>query len=358
MKISAGAPLIGEPEYEAVQAVLKSGWLTQGVAVWTFEQQFAMYLGVKHAVAVNNGTTALHLALLALSIGPGDEVIVPATTFIATVNAVTYTGAKPVIVDVDPVTWTLDPIAVRRAITPKTRLILPVHLYGVPADLVTLGEIADEHGLFVIEDAAEALGARHQGRLVGSIGKLGTFSFYGNKTITTGEGGMITTNDDDVADRLRLLRGQGQTPGRRYWHEVVGFNYRMTEIQAALGRVQMERLPWILGRRWAVLKGYRDRLPGLRFQECFGSTQHGVWGVAVVLDGLANRVMRELETVDGIETRPVFPPMHLMPMYADHRPRPIAEWLHDRGLVLPTHPSLTDDDLDQVAAAIRKYHHE
>lgn len=352
MDIVAGRPVLGFEERNNLQWVLQREQLTQDIAVQQFEQEFARYIGVEHAVAANNGTAALHLALLALGISRGDEVIVPATTFVATINAVTYTGATPVIVDVDPETWCMDPTDVENALTSHTKALLPVHLYGVPADMAYLQNIADAAGLFVIEDAAEALGATFCARKVGSIGDLGTFSFYGNKTITTGEGGMVTTRDPDVANRLRLYRGQGQTPGTRYWHEVVGYNYRMTEMQGAIGMAQMIKLPDLLRERERVVSRYRRRLGHqVQFQRVLGGSVHGNWAAAIVTRVPASEMIAKLAAC-RIESRPIFPPMHHLPMYRDGLVRPVAEWLYAYGLVLPTHPQLTEDELDRVASVV------
>ena len=234
--INIARPVIGEEEKAAVMAVLESGQLAQGKVVEDFENAFAEYCGVKHAIATSNGTTALHVAILANEIGPGDEVITTPFTFIASANSVVYAGAKPVFVDIDPVSYNIDPDLIEAAITPRTRAIMPVDLFGNPAQMAIIQEIADRHGLLIIEDAAQAHGAEENGRRAGSWG-TGCFSFYPTKNITTGEGGMVTTNDDCVADRSRLLRSHGMRV--RYHHESIGFNFRMTNIHAAIGLAQI-----------------------------------------------------------------------------------------------------------------------
>ena len=218
------------------------------------------YCGVKHAIATNNGTSALHLALVALGLQPDDEVIVPTLTYIASANAVHYCNAKPVFVDNDIHTFNIDPEEIEAKITPRTKAIMPVHLYGHPVDLDPILEIANDHGLFVVEDAAEAIGAKYKGRTIGGHGTCATFSFFGNKIITTGEGGMVTTNDDALAERLRLFRGQGVDPKRRYWFPVVGYNYRMTNVAAAIGLAQLECIDAHLQARKTVADGYDRRL--------------------------------------------------------------------------------------------------
>ncbi len=235
-------PWIGRPELARVVRCVKSGWISSiGAEIGEFEARFAALCARRFGVATSNGTTALHLALAALGIGPGDEVIVPALTFVATANAVHYTGATPVFADADPVTWNVDPAAVAKSVTRRTRAILAVHLYGQPADMRALASTARRAGAVLVEDAAEAHGARYHGRPVGSLGAVACFSFYGNKMVTTGEGGMVLTSDAKLAARLRLLRDHAMSPKRRYYHTEIGFNYRMTTLQAALGLAQLDR---------------------------------------------------------------------------------------------------------------------
>ena len=233
--IPVAAPSIGSREIAYVTDAVQSGWVSSiGPYLERFEQAFAEYVGVTRAVAVSNGTVGLHLALYALGIGAGDEVIVPDLTFVATAHAVIQTGATPVFVDVEPDTWCMDPAAVREAITPRTRAVIPVHLYGHAADMSAINMLAEEYGLLVVEDAAEAHGAEISGQRVGGLGQVGVFSFYGNKIMTTGEGGMLTTNDSILADRLRYLKDHGMSPAERYYHTELAFNYRMTNLQAAV----------------------------------------------------------------------------------------------------------------------------
>ena len=356
-RISAGSPSLHGNELKYVNDVLDRGWLTLGRYVTAFETAFAAYIGVKHAITVSSGTAALHLALLAAGIGAGDEVIIPATTFIATANAVTYCGATPVIVDVDPDTWCMGVKAMERAITPRTRAVIPVHLYGVPARIRAIDGIAKRCGLKVIEDAAEALGAEYHGYKVGSMGDLGCFSFYGNKTITTGEGGMITTDDDVLAQKIRLLRGQGQVPGLRYVHDRVGYNYRLTDLQAAVGLAQLEQIDGILARRRAVIEAYREACDQTHWVSQLTPiyAEHGAWAFAVLLpDGCDATIVAERLEQRGIETRPVFPPIHTQLPYLTNQRLPVAERIAERGLVLPTHAEMTPADARYVIDVLKE----
>jgi perosamine synthetase len=361
--ISVAEPLLDGNELEYVTQAMKSGWISsRGEFIERFERAFADFCGVRHAVATNNGTTALHLALAALGLGPGDEVLVPSLTYIATANCVAYCGASPVLADSEPRTMNLDPADLERRITDKTRAVIPVHLYGHPADMDAIHEVADRHGLLVVEDAAEALGARYKGARVGGLSDAAIFSFFGNKIITTGEGGMVTTNDDTLAERLRLLRSQGMDPKRRYWFPVVGFNYRMTNLQAAIGLAQLERVDHHLAQRRRVAAGYQQRLAGLSGRLTLPVSENWaehVWWMYTVLTPPQvdrDRLMAAMAE-EGIETRPVFHPMHHLPPYAHlaaQGPYPQAENLGRRGLNLPTHAGLTDADLDRVVAALER----
>ena len=353
--IHVGQPTLGGNALEYVLDAVSTNRLTMGPYVARFEAEFAAYLGARHAIATTSGTTALHVILAALGIGPGDEVIVPTLTFVATANAVSYTGARAIPVDVDYTTWTLDPDAVSAAMNERVKAIIPVHLYGLPADMPALHAIADAWGVPLIEDAAEALGAAVHGHKVGTLGLAAAFSFYGNKTITTGEGGMVVTDDDALADTIRLLRGQGQTPGRRFWHEVVGFNYRMTDLQGAIGVSQMELLDKLLRERARVMDRYRATLSGVTFQHIPPHMTHGAWSVAVLLPEAVNRddMMAQLDGA-GIETRPMFPPLHTMPMYAGNRRGHyfVSEHIAGRGVMLPTHADLSDEAVLGICGAV------
>lgn len=356
--IPVSAPMLVGREKEYVLDCMDSSWISScGKYVERFETAFANFCGTRHALACCNGTAALHLALMALGVGPGDEVIVPTLTFVATANAVTYCGARSVFVDSEPETWTLDPNSIEALITPRTKAIIVVHLYGHPADMDAVLEIARRHQLFVIEDAAEAHGALYKGRRVGSLGDAACFSFYGNKIIATGEGGMVVTDDDAVARRVAQLKGQGMDFELRYWFPIVGYNYRMMNLPAAIGLAQLERADWHLGRRKEVASWYRERLrdlPEVSWQVEKGWARHAYWLFTVTLaESIASKrdaVMAFLEK-RGIETRPVFYPMHILPPYRENSARasyPVADDIAARGLSLPTWGGLTRDDVDYV----------
>ncbi len=360
--IACGAPTLDGREAEYVMECLQSSWISSnGRFIGAFEAAVAEFIGVRHAVAVNNGTTALHLALVAAGVGPGDEVLVPSLTYVASANAVTYCGARPVFVDNDRATLNLDPAALEAKITPRTRAIMPVHLFGHPVDMDPVIEIARRRDLMILEDAAEAIGARYRGRRVGALGTCATFSFYGNKIITTGEGGMVVTDDDALAGRLRLYRGQGMDPARRFWFPVVGYNYRMTNVAAAIGLAQMERVEAHLAARRRLAEGYRRRLQTLGDRLLLPVerpwAEHVYWMYTVMLgedvEIERDAVMAAMQS-DGIETRPVFYPMHVLPPYAETGSYPNADWCAARGLSLPSHGGLTDDDLDRVAASLAR----
>jgi perosamine synthetase len=361
-RIPVAAPVLDGRETEYVLECLTTSWISSnGRFIVEFENAFAAFTGVKHAVATNNGTSALHLALVALGLKPGDEVIVPSLTYIASANAVRYCDATPVFVDNAIPTFNMDPEDVAAKITPRTKGIMPVHLYGHPVDLDPILSLAEKHGLFVLEDAAEAVGAKYKGQVIGGHGTCATFSFFGNKIITTGEGGMVTTNDDELAARLRLFRGQGVDPKRKYWFPVVGYNYRMTNIQAALGLAQLERIDQHLAARKTVAGGYFERLAHLSDRITLPISenwaQHAYWMYTILLGDRVSKerdeVMQNLDDA-GIETRPVFYPLHILPPYREQAQGsfPHAELCGARGINLPTHGRLTGSDLDRVAHAL------
>jgi perosamine synthetase len=360
--IRVAHPILSGNERKYVDECLDSSWISStGRFIGALEDEFARYCGTTYAVSCNNGTSALHLALLGLGCGRGDEVIVPTLTYVASANAVTYCGAKPVFVDAEPRTMNLDPAQVEALITPRTKAIMVVHLYGHPVDMDPITEMAARRGITVIEDAAEAHGALYKGRKVGSLGDVATFSFFGNKIVTTGEGGIITSSDAEMVARMKLLRGQGMDPAQRYWFPVVGYNYRMTNIEAAIGLAQMERIGEHLAARQRVRRWYDDRLTGLEeylqrpIEEAWA--HHSFWMYTVLLTGAApigrDELMARLEA-DNIETRRVFPPMHVLPPYEDRSGAfPVADRLSACGINLPTHGMLTEDDVDYIVGRIR-----
>jgi perosamine synthetase len=356
-------PLLDGNEQNYVQDCLATGWVSSlGKYVNRFEDNFAAYCGVQHGVSVSSGTTALHLSLVALGIGPGDEVIIPAFTLIVSANVVIQTGARPVLVDVDERTWCMDVNQVEAAITPRTRAIMAVHVYGHPCEMDALVELAERHGLFLIEDGAEAHGAEVRGRRVGSFGIANCFSFYGNKIITTGEGGMVLTDDDALAERLRLLRSQAfQEP--RFVHEYMGFNYRLTNVQAAIGCAQLEQLDSRIEAKRSIAQTYLDLIAGdLRIQVPYEApwAKNVYWMFGIVLDESfgadRQQVMRQLRE-NGVETRSFFCPMHWQPVFqTGNDPRfpdcsgsfPVSERLWLNGLYLPSGPSLTESDVSEI----------
>jgi perosamine synthetase len=354
--IPVAAPDLSGNEARYVQECLDSTWISSaGRFIAGFEAGFADFCGVGHAIATNSGTSALHLCLLGLGVGPGDEVIVPTLTYIATANVVRYCGATPVLADCEPLAMTIDVEDVARKVTARTKAVIAVHLYGQAADMVGLNQLAGERGIAVVEDAAEAHGARVAGRRVGSVGVCNAFSFFGNKILTTGEGGAVTTDDEELAGRIRIFRGQGMDPHRRYWFPVVGYNYRMTNVAAAIGVAQLEDIEGKINRRQEIKQGYDARLGEYPFvttpkQPRWSSSVN--WLYTVLLD-VATAEHRDrvgaLLADAGIETRPVFYPLHQMPSYFEPGGAyPVADSCARRGLSLPTYARLDDDDLDWV----------
>ncbi|MGQ9585016.1 MAG: DegT/DnrJ/EryC1/StrS family aminotransferase [Anaerolineae bacterium] len=352
--------VLGDQEKAYVQDCLKTGWISSlGKYVPAFEGAFSRFCGTRFGVATSNGTTALHLALEVLGVGPGDEVIVPTLTFVATANAVHYTGARPVFADSEEATWNLDPEDVRRRITPRTKGIIPVHLYGHPADMDPLLEVAREHGLWVLEDAAEAHGARYKGRRVGALGRASCFSFYGNKIITTGEGGMILTDDADLAEKAAWLRDHGMSKEKRYWHPVIGYNFRMTNIQGALGLGQLERIEAILEKKRTIARLYNEHLAGVQGltlppEAEWAENVYWMYSVLVEDDfGLDRDALMAALRERGVDTRPFFYPIHIMPPYDRGERFPVAERLAARGVNLPSGLSLTEEQIAMICGAIR-----
>lgn len=354
MKYPVGRPSLGPAEVSAVTETIQRGWITQGATVLALESALAQRLKIRHVVACSSGTAALHLALVALGITEGDEVIVPDLTYVATANAVLYVGATPVLVDVDPVTWCLSTDNVARHLTKKTKAVIPVHLYGVPCEMECLQHLSEAHDFFIVEDAAEAIGASWHGQACGTLGHVGTFSFYANKIMTTGEGGAVVTNHDKTAETLRLLRGQAQSPSRRFYHSRLGFNYRMTDLQASLGVAQEQRLDEMLVERRRVVDLYRESLDEVLYSpnvdECAPWLFTGVSRTEVGYGEVEAKLADE-----GIETRPVFVPLHRLPMYEQPDDLfPVSCSLADYGVSLPTWPELSNEDVEFIAGATRR----
>lgn len=353
-------PSVTSLEVSYVTEAVSSGWISSlGPYVTRFEEQFAAFCGVEEAISVANGTVALHLALHAYGIGPGDEVVVPDLSFIATANAVLMTGAKPVFCDVEPETLCIDPALIEGLVTPQTRAIMPVHLYGHPADMPAINRVAARRGLKVIEDAAEAHGAEINGRRVGGLGDCAAFSFYGNKNLTTGEGGMVTTNDRAFAQRCRMLRDHAMSPMRRYWHEELGYNYRITNLQAALGCAQLDRAEELLSARVQLFETYERCLsgaPGIRLNRTANWAHNSYWMICAEVDGLSEQsrasLMAELKR-RGVDTRPYFYPMSSMP-YLETADTPVSHAVAQIGLNLPTYIGLEEPDVRYIADQLQQ----
>jgi perosamine synthetase len=359
-------PVLDGNEQRYVQDCLRTNWISSmGKYITAFEEQFAAYCGARHGIACSSGTAAIHLAFAALGIGRGDEVIIPSFTLIVSANMVILSGAKPVLVDVDRRSWCIDPARIEEKITDRTKAIMPVHMYGHPCDMDRIGEIAQRHRLSVVEDAAEAHGAEYRGRKLGAIGDAGCFSFYSNKNLTTGEGGMVVTNDDRLAAKCRLLRNQGfEEP--RFVHQVVGFNYRMTNIQAAIGVAQCERIEQKVERKREIGRIYTNLLEAesdimLPHEEPWAKNVYWMYGI-VVRDEFGKSkdlVMKELRE-KGVETRSFFCPMHLQPVFRGADPRypdisgayPVSEDLWRRGLYLPSGLGITKEQQEEVVAKL------
>jgi len=360
--IPIAEPALGEEELNNVIAAVRSGWVSsKGRFIPEFQERFATYCGVRYGVATSNGTVALHLALAALGIGEGDEVIVPTLTFVATANAVTYTRARPIFVDSHPDYWCIDPEKIEAVITPKTKAIIPVHLYGHPCNMEAIMDIAHRHGLYVIEDAAEADGAEFKGKKVGSFGNINCFSFYGNKTITTGEGGMCLTNDSQLAEKMRILRDHGMNPNRKYWHDIIGFNYRMTNMQAAVGVAQVRKLDEFVEKKRQIARWYFNRLKALadkgliKLPPQMPWAKCSYWMYSILIQDAFGSTRDELIALlerNGIETRPLFYPLHLMPPYNEGKSFPVAEELSREGLNLPSGVKLKESDIELVTQVI------
>ncbi|MCK4352514.1 DegT/DnrJ/EryC1/StrS family aminotransferase [candidate division WOR-3 bacterium] len=388
-KIPVAEPVIGEKEFKYVNDALKSCWVSYGKYIDEFEAKFASYCGAKHGIAVTNGTVALHLALVSLNIGEKDEVILPTLTFASTCEAVLYTHAKPVFCDSEKDTWCIDPTKIEKKINPNTKVIIPVHLYGHPANMKPILEIAKKYNLYVIEDACEAHGAeiqmsevrsQKQGnkkswKKVGSFGDIGVFSFYGNKIITTGQGGMLITDNKKIADRARLLYQHAMDPQKRYWHLELGYNYQFTNLQAALGVAQLEQIDYFIKRKREIAELYTSLfkdIPGITTPKEKHWAKSVFWIYSILIEpefGITRDKLAIKLKEHGIETRPVFYPLHQMPPYLPRRLRPaslvgagqagktgehfpVAEEISKKGLSLPSSVKLKKSDIKKVVNAI------
>ena len=369
-RIPIAGPWVTEAEIKAVSEAAADGWYQRaGHYVQQFEEAFARYIGVRHAMAVPHCTSAIHLALVGLGIGEGDEVIVPEITWIATAAPTQYVGATPVFADIDETTWCLSADSVRACVTEKTKAIIPVGLYGLAPDMDALAEVASEHGLHIIEDAAQSIGSRYRGRLAGALGDVGVFSFHGTKTMTTGEGGMFVTDDTQLYERVQVLRDHGRTKTnfRNFYNTEVAFKYRMSSLQAAFGRAQLERIDELVERKRQLFAWYRERLegvPGLVLNAEPEGHFNTYWMTTVILDEQYGLTSQELMTAFGeedIDVRPFFHPLSALPAYSS---TPQAEAaairnvvsyaLSPRGINLPSAMSLTEAQVDRVCTLLRE----
>lgn len=365
--IPVNEPLLGKEELINITDCLRSGWISsKGDYIKRFEERFARFCGLRYGISTTSGTTALHLALACLDIKKGDEVIMPTFTMIATAYAVLYTGAKPVFVDCEDKTWNMDVSKVGESITPRTRAIMPVHIYGHPVDMEPILRLAKKHRLFVVEDAAEAHGAEYKGRVCGSLGDVGCFSFYANKIITTGEGGMVVTNNKRLAEKARLLKDLAHSPRKRFLHTDLAYNYRMTNMQAAVGLAQFGKIKALLEKKRRIASLYNRYLKevkGLRlpFEEKWAKSVYWMYAVLVEDDfGLSRDRLRVKLLKEGIETRSFFVPMHRQPVMrklavVDKRKRyPVADYISERGLYLPSGLALKEKDILYVCRKIKE----
>lgn len=361
--IPVSKPIISKSALKYVSECIKTGWVSsQGPFVKKFEEEFAKYIGVKQAITTTNGTSALHLALASIGIKNGDEVIIPTLTMAATAFAVLYTGARPVLVDSEKETGNMDPYLIEAKITKKTKAIIVVHLYGQPVDMNSINKIAKKYKLYVVEDAAEALGAQYLGKKVGSLGDLGCFSFYANKMVTTGEGGMVVTNNVKLAERARVLKDMSYSKKRRFLHTEVGFNYRFSNLQAALGLAQLEIIDKAITQKIKIAQSYNLMLKDLK-SITLPVQKNGIknvyWMYTLIAKTLSLKVklMKKLD-LKGIQTREVFIPMHKQPallklgLFKDEK-YPVADYLSRRGLYIPSGPDLSNAEIDQIVNVIK-----
>ena len=363
IKINIADPCLGEEEAKAVYDVVKSGWLYEGKKTKEFEDNFAKYTGVKNAVAFFNGTVALHAVLKAYDIGPGDEVIVPSLTFISTATSVIHAGAEPVFCDVTPDTFNMDPKDLEKKITKKTKAVMPVHYAGQPADMDAILEVSRSKGLPVIEDAAEAHGAVYKGKKVGGLGNAGMFSFTPTKNITTGEGGLITTDDDLLAEKLRLLKSHGQD--RQYHHVLIGYNYRITEMQSAIGVEQLKKLEGIISvkrRNSATLNSALSGIKGIVTPVVARGCEHVymMYTIKVIPQefGATRDELSKWLTENGIQNKVYFPPAHDQLIFKGRKipALPVTDVIADQVLSLPFHSKITEQDISYIAEKIRDLH--
>ncbi len=356
--IPVAEPSLSSKELEYLTDAFLSTWISsRGKYIDQFETEFAKYIDCKHGIVTSNGTVAIHLALEALGIGKGDEVIVPDLTFAATINAVLYTGATPVIVDIDKNRWTISVEEIKKAITPKTKAIIPVHVYGQACEMDEIMKISKEKNIFIVEDCAEAQGAEYKGKKVGSFGHISTFSFFANKILTTGEGGMCLTNSAELDSKMRMLRDHGMNKDKRYWHDVVGYNYRMTNLQAAIGCAQLERVESLIEGRIKIEEEYKSQLNDFDviWQSAFRDSKKVVWLVCISVKGRRDELLQLLRD-NLIDCRPFFFPLSIMPIYKSYVfSNKNSIEVSEHGLNLPTVENI---DFEKIRSVFEKFKNE
>lgn len=350
-------PFLGKEEHALVNECLESSWISsQGKFIKTFENEVQTYVGIDNAICVSNGTVAIHLAMLALELKPGDEVITTNFTYVASSNSILYVGATPIFVDICEDTWNINTSKIEQKISSKTKAILYTNIYGAPADYEKLKDIADRHNLYLIEDAAESFGAIYKGKMSGTLGHISTFSFFGNKTITTGEGGMIVTSNNKLADKIRKLKNQGNSETVRYYHDILGYNYRMTNIQAAIGVAQLKKIDTILDLKKTIHDTYKKGLEDIvEFQNILRDTSSSYWMCSVLFNTKEEKeiVVKALAD-ENIETRPFFVPIDELPFYEKVSNCEVSKNISARGLNLPSYPELKKVELEKIIQIIRK----
>ena len=345
-------------EFKYVTDCLNSTRISsKGPYIDKFENDFSEFLNIKYSTTVSNGTVALHLALLCLGIKEGDEVIVPTLTYIASVNAINYVGAKPIFVDADLLTWNIDVDAIEAKISKKTKAIIIVHLYGACCDMDKINELCKKHDILLIEDVAEAFGSKFKDKFAGSFGDIATFSFFGNKTITTGEGGMVVTNNKVLYEKAKFLKSQAVSMEKEYWHDEIGYNYRMTNLTAAIGVAQLERANEIISKKRQILEIYKNELNDLpiKFQNEDNKSFNTYWMISIVVENenIRDQIREELR-LNSVETRPFFPPANVMPVFYTNEIFPNALNLSKTGINLPSYPDLSKEEVEFICTVIKK----
>lgn len=360
MKIPVYKPFLPPNVRRYVNECIDSSWISsRGKFVNKFEDKFCDFLNVPYATSVSNGTVALHLAMLALDIKKGDEVIVPDFTYIASVNSIAYVGAKPILVDADIKTWNINTSLIEERITDKTKAIMVVHLYGNPCDMGKIKRLCDKYNLFLIEDAAEAFGSKYKDLYCGSFGDISTFSFFGNKTITTGEGGMVVSSNSDLHEKIKLLKNQSVSQLKEYWHEQIGFNYRMTNIQSAIGVAQIEKAQEILDKKSELANNYMRSLESLpiTFQVIEKNRVNSFWMVSIIVENnfIRNNLRKHLFE-NGVETRPFFYPVSEMPVFSTSSNNTSAAHISKTGISLPSFPELSSEEFETIIKLIHNFY--